>query len=579
MRRKFPLKIKKGKSAKVLKINVLKKEDGVVHIPARKTSYGKKKRIAAQMYPVRVGASQFNMWDFAKQSLIHLTIIALIAGINWFGLSTIGQTLASYNDTETSGANVFTAGMLDIILSNTEFEGVIGNDSGDASQFETNVSLIAGSLPAQYTVEYEKTGGNDSMCDVLALDSTHTTLSYTGALSAFSVGTTTDFGFWSFVITVPSGQSVSAGETCEFDFIYKARGEDALSWEASGFNDEERFHILIEAVEAQSPVVINEFLPNPDGVLCTDGSDNCDEGDPEFIFDFGKDSDDKPQGEWIELYNLTGNPVDLTDWYIQDASGGIGNIGITNLNTLPATTTISAHSFLVIYMNKAVLNNTGDVVKLFNASDILQDSYAYTSEYDYCYLTPTPGGTNDETPSGGGIDCTSGSNIPGNKSYARMPDGTGLFIDPLPTPGNRNSLDDANAPKLFDGLFLLESEEAPELSIEGNTSPAPTEKIEIIKSDPLASSTEPVFQATEEDAGNIFVSEELGENVVSEADDLADEGEDQHTEVPQAIIPDDVEEDENAVKDTTDEPPHNDEGATETAPEETPIEEPVAETI
>ena len=100
-------------------------------------------------------------------------------------------------------------------------------------------------------------------------------------------------------------------------------------------------------------------------------------------------------------------------------------------------------------MNKPVWNNTGDTVKLFNASGILQDSYAYTSDYDYCYLIPSPGEINDEVPSGGGIDCTPGVNIPGNKSYARIPNGTGPFVDPVPTPGVINSLNEANAPEIL----------------------------------------------------------------------------------------------------------------------------------
>jgi len=384
-----------------------------------------------------------------KRVSFKLLAFALIVGLNGVALSQIGYTMGYYNDEESSTGNTFKGGMLDIVLSNTEFDGVISNSLGDQSQFETNVSLVDGSLPTQYDIEYEQTGGDDSMCDALALNATSGTLSYDGALSAFSIGTTNDFGLWSFIITVLSGESVTAGETCEFDLVYKAWIDGVSSFDASGYYDEERFHISIEAAEVETPVVINEFLPNPDGILCTDGSDDCAEGDSNFIFDFGADSDDMPQGEWVELYNLTGSPIDLTDWYVQDASGGVGNTDITNLNSIPATLVIPAHGFLVVYMNKRVWNNTGDTVKLFNANNVLQDSYAYTSDYDYCYLTPTPGGTNDETPSGAGIDCTPGATIPKNKSYARMPDGTGAFVDPVPTPGVRNSLDEASAPEIL----------------------------------------------------------------------------------------------------------------------------------
>ncbi|MDO8471143.1 MAG: lamin tail domain-containing protein [bacterium] len=462
--------------------------------------------------------ANFAFMEAVRQVSLKLLVFMLAIGLNGLALSRVGHTAGYYNDEESSAGNVFDAGMLDIVLSNTVFEGVISNNSGDQSQFGTNVSLVDGSLPTQYDVEYEATGGDASMCNVLTLGATHDTLLYSGALASFSVSTTTDFGLWSFAVSVLSGQSVTSGETCEFDLIYKAWIDGAPSFETSGFNDEERFHIVINAAEVESPVVINEFLPNPDGVLCTDGSDDCEEGDPEFIFDFGRDSDDKPQGEWVELYNLTGSPINLTGWYVQDASGGEGNTQVTNANTLPATTTIPANGYLVIYMNKPVWNNTGDTVKLFSASNLLQDSYAYTSDYDYCYLTPTPGETNDEDPSEDDIDCTPGATIPGNKSYARIPDGTGSFVDPVPTPGVRNSLDEANAPEEVE-LVTLEMEVATstEVIFEVATS------TEIVLEE--ATSTEPIIEETASSTEAVLEEEEVitEEEVVTEEEIVSEE--------------------------------------------------------
>jgi len=365
------------------------------------------------------------------------------------------STVSYFSDAESSDGSAFDADMLDIVLSNTEFEGVISNSTGDESQFQTNVSLVVGSVPTQYTVEYEKTGGNDSLCNALALNAVGDALSYNGALSTFSVGMTTDFGLWNFTISVLFGQPITGGETCKFDLIYKAWIDGVPSFETSGFKDEERLHISITAETIATPVVINEFLPRPDGPLCSNPANiNCDASDPDFIFNFGTDSSNIPQGEWVELYNLTGAPVNLSGWYTQDASGGVGNTNITNINTLPATTTIPASGYLVVYMNKSVWNNSGDTVKLFNAIDVLQDSYQYTSVYEYCYLTPTPGEINDEAPSGGGIDCTSGANIPDNKSYARIPDGTGPFVDPVPTPGRSNNVSGENIEIILTELIV-----------------------------------------------------------------------------------------------------------------------------
>jgi len=44
-------------------------------------------------------------------------------------------------------------------------------------------------------------------------------------------------------------------------------------------------------------------------------------------------------------------------------------------------------------------------------------------------MEPTPGDENDSNPTPPFCPST----VPGNKSYARIPDGTGAWIDPIPT--------------------------------------------------------------------------------------------------------------------------------------------------
>ena len=118
----------------------------------------------------------------------------------------------------------------------------------------------------------------------------------------------------------------------------------------------------IPEVLPASGVVLNEFLPNPDG--------------NKYGHDFGEDGDLMPKGEWIELYNNDEISHDLTDWYIEDLAGDI--VYITASNTQPATTTIAAKGWLVVYMNKAFLDNiTGDeigTITLYNSSGVQQDT-------------------------------------------------------------------------------------------------------------------------------------------------------------------------------------------------------------
>jgi len=178
---------------------------------------------------------------------------------------------------------------------------------------------------------------------------------------------------------------------------------------------------------ASKHIVLNEFLPHPSGT------------NPDYGFDFGEDNDLMPKGEWIEIYNKTGGKaVDLSGWYIKDQEGSIVNITSSNTNT--GSTIIGANGlgneWLVVYMNGAILNNDSEAIYLYDIFGNLIDSYSYNLS-SYCALEPTPGDPNDGTASG---SCP--TEIPGNKSYARVPDGTGAWFDPIPTPGVQNKLEE-----------------------------------------------------------------------------------------------------------------------------------------
>lgn len=91
---------------------------------------------------------------------------------------------------------------------------------------------------------------------------------------------------------------------------------------------------------ASAAVVINEIIPNP-----ASG---------------GK--------EWVELYNTSPFSGDVNGWTIADDTGG---------TIASATTTIAAQGFLVIELSSARLNNSGDTVRLKNASGAVIDVIHY----------------------------------------------------------------------------------------------------------------------------------------------------------------------------------------------------------
>lgn len=144
-------------------------------------------------------------------------------------------------------------------------------------------------------------------------------------------------------------------------------------------------------------VVLNEILPNPEGS------------------DTGSNSNDELDGEYVELYNNENFPVDLSGWTLFDADDS-HELEITEDNTDLESTTIPANGFLTVYRNgdsDFSLNNDGDTVRLFTGYPAsvhqLVDSFTYDSEKDEGH------------------------------SYQRNPDGVGSWIDPVPTPGEKNT--------------------------------------------------------------------------------------------------------------------------------------------
>ncbi len=120
--------------------------------------------------------------------------------------------------------------------------------------------------------------------------------------------------------------------------------------------------------QAFAQVVINEFCPN------------CDP-------------------EWVELFNLTSDPIDLEGWEISDGNTQSSD-DITISGTLYSSTLIQPHGFFVIEHPKGWLNDSspGDTLKLFDNSTNTDpvDSFSYTSTQ-------------------------------ADKSYSRFPDGSGNF--------------------------------------------------------------------------------------------------------------------------------------------------------
>lgn len=71
--------------------------------------------------------------------------------------------------------------------------------------------------------------------------------------------------------------------------------------------------------------------------------------------------------EFVELYNKSMSAIDLTDWYLEEGSGKKSFLSYN----------IPANGFFVLEKPKGSLNNTGDMVKLFDPAGGLIDQIAY----------------------------------------------------------------------------------------------------------------------------------------------------------------------------------------------------------
>jgi len=354
-----------------------------------------------------------------KRLVLKLIALLTIANINWTWLSAVGSTLAYFNDTENSPVNSLSAGTLDFSLSGNDFSPDVTPSQNTLRTININND---GSLDFNYAIKSDNVSGD--LCDGLNLSASLGAYNYTGPIGGFDYfagqfGTVG--GNWQFEISLINSDSSLQNKSCAFDFIF-----NGSQIGGAGFSDIETISNTVNSgtwVIAPPPpqdIVLNEFLPDPVGNDC---------------------SLTGLEGEWVEIYN-DGNQInDLAGWTIKD-EGGAHSIVINSSNTLNNSTLIgpkgSGIEWLVVFLNGCILNNTGgDSVSLYNPSSELVDSYSYSG--------------------------TAKSGL----SYARIPDGVGAWVDPVPTPGAPNVLTLETEPKLNNQEGALESpEEVSEESLE-----------------------------------------------------------------------------------------------------------------
>ncbi|MDD5152493.1 MAG: TasA family protein [Candidatus Pacebacteria bacterium] len=333
--------------------------------------------------------SKYLFWS--KKQFSKLLAVLVVVSI-FSGVLNVNETVAYYSDTESSVGNTLTAGTLTLGMdSTTAFNSDLLYPT-DSTSTSINISNT-GSLGSQYIAKTTLSGANVSACDYVTMTATSPTSTYTGLIKDFtSTATSTTNTAWNFGFTVaPSTPPSVWGKTCFFKWTYTAWQGD-LPNSSTGFSSVKE---KLGSIRIGKAVVLNEVLPNPTGL----------------------DDAPMPGGEWVELYNNSNVSFDLNGWYIYDSTD-VGEVPVDNAHT-GSGTTIASHGFLVVYRNgdgDFILNNDADSIRLFtnriSLGGVLVDSYSWTTEK------------------------------PEGFSYARIPDGVGAWVDPIPTPGTSNKVEE-----------------------------------------------------------------------------------------------------------------------------------------
>ena len=245
----------------------------------------------------------------------------ILTGFLWvlaFGIIALpGTTQAFFSDQETGDSNLLQAGVLDFYLqSSSDFSPEI-----IPSQVSTrDIQIFNTANPFKYTIQAENISGD--LCSYINLRAyLNGNLICSGSLLAF---TCTNLTFqeadpnpsqWQFVANLTSEEAPKNSQ-CQFKLSFFAR---EINLESGGFHDEE---------DILNTIISGDWQPPSPQILIT-----------KVYYDADSDHGSEVSNEWIELYNPNTDPVDISDWILEDNQAQ---------DIIPSSTIIPAQGFLLI---------------------------------------------------------------------------------------------------------------------------------------------------------------------------------------------------------------------------------------
>jgi len=287
-----------------------------------KFSMIKKSRTGTRKRASRKKSVKFNL---AKKSLFKLVAILLLFGLNGSGLLAIGKTQAYFNDEEKSEQNIYTATTLDLSATAlADFSPLV-----TPSQTSTKEIIISnvGGLDFQYNASSTDFSGDADLCAELTLNAALDSINiYSGKLFDFIAPTSTlatsSSATLDLDVSLPNSDISLQNKTCNFNLVFTGWQID-LPDASQGFSDTE---IIANSVSSGSwnNVLINKVYYDVDASHGTDANN-----------------------EWLELYNPSETPIDLSGWKICDN---------TSCDTLSDSNIIPAGGFAIVTNSSTTWN-------------------------------------------------------------------------------------------------------------------------------------------------------------------------------------------------------------------------------
>lgn len=302
---------------------------------------------------------------------------------------------AFFNAPAGAAANVFSVGTLSYTLNKNALGATLTQQATSTVSFTT---ANTGDIAPQYQLSAQKGACSNAFYNGLHISVRQGSTIYTGTFPTL-MATSSQSGTWQ--ISIGAGSAIALpNDKCQIKLHLSAWQPQFTSATAGGFTASTTIPLTITASGYLGrTVVLNEILPNP----------NTASTSPPYA-----------NQEFIELYNDASAPVNVTSWKISEMSDSSNE----DFHTIVATSTssgrmvpasgssitIAAHGWLALIFSgqDSYLNNGGDTVRLYDNNNVLRDEFKYVSS-------------------------TKG------KSDGRFPDGSGVWVDPMPTPGEPNT--------------------------------------------------------------------------------------------------------------------------------------------